>query len=100
MSSDYIDQFEYLTIEPAKPPCSPGEVAVKGYKRCERGVMKGQMLAHFIGSYPDAESAKAAFPEQLGDAEAGPSYHQNSYHHLPDDNDPPVGKRMKPNGEY
>lgn len=94
------DKFEYMTIEPANPPCAPDEVAVKGYKRCERGVMQGQMLAHFIDTFPSAEAAAQAYPE----ADPANEYTtpQPSYNHLPDDNDPPVGAagRTKPNGEY
>lgn len=94
------DQFEYLTIEPASQPCAPNEVSVKGYKRCERGVMKGQMLSHFIDRFPSPEDAAEAYPE----ADPANEYTtpQPSFNHLPDDNDPPVGEagQVKPNGEY
>lgn len=82
-------QFQFLTIEPAKPPCVPGAVAVKGYKKQKSGVMKGQLLAHYIEGFDSWEQASEAYPEAKGSNEY--TAPQPSYNHLPPDDDPPVG---------
>lgn len=84
--------FSYYTIEAD----AYGDFSVKGHKKCTRGVMRGQMLAHFIESFPSYEAASEAYPQASG----GAAGYSNTFHHLPDDAEPGAGQRMGPDGLY
>lgn len=76
------DDFQFLTIEPAK---TGGGVSVKGYKRCTSGVMEGQLLAHFLDSFDNVVDAHEAYPDaRIGNEYTTP---QPTFDHLPDDSD-------------
>ena len=67
-----------------------GAVDVVGFAVQQGGVLDGQVIKHFIDSYPDEAAARAAHP----DAEGWSSKYTDpvvSLNHLPGEDDPVSG---------